>query len=134
MVCRAVFALLLFFALHPAWLRADQAQGDPRLEKLYATFMAPCCWRESLLVHHSPMADELREEIREWVARGRSDEEIKLALTSRYSTRILSLPEGSRGAWLAWTPLAAGLAGLVFVVIFIRRSVSGRILCAGSLS
>jgi len=42
---------------------ANAANGDPRLERLFSKFMAPCCWRENLLSHSSPFgtaAESLR--------------------------------------------------------------------------
>lgn len=101
---------------------ANAAKGDPRLERLFQTFIAPCCWRENLLVHQSPLADELRASIRADVEQGKSDEEIKAALVRRYSTRILSLPEGVRGVWLQWTPWAMAAAGLAALAGFLHRA------------
>jgi cytochrome c-type biogenesis protein CcmH/NrfF len=102
-------------------LRANPANGDPRLEKLFPQFIAPCCWRENLLAHHSPKADEMRSEIKRLVDKGRSDEEVKAAFIEQYSIRILALPEGARGRWLAWTPVLAAFAGLGVVLVTIRR-------------
>lgn len=105
-----------------ACLFANPAGGDARKERIYSAFIAPCCWRENLLAHHSPKADELRGELDSLLAAGRSDEEIKAEFIRRYSLRILALPEGTRGEWLWWTPWAALLAGLAMVAWFIRRS------------
>lgn len=102
---------------------ANPANGDPRKEKLYSMFIAPCCWRENLLAHHSPKADELRAGIDAMITSGLTDDEIKAGLVNRHTLRILALPEGARGQWLAWaTPVivALGASGLLF---FIRRSV-----------
>jgi cytochrome c-type biogenesis protein CcmH len=103
-------------------LAANPAQGDPRLEGLFQRFIAPCCWRENLLTHQSPIADELRARIRQLVAEGKSDREIQTVLTEQYTTRILALPEGAKGQWLHWTPVAAGFAGLSILGLIIQRS------------
>jgi cytochrome c-type biogenesis protein CcmH len=110
------------FLLSPALLMADPAGGDPRLEKLFAKFIAPCCWRENLMAHQSPEADKMRQRIRGMVAEGKTDEEIKQTFLSEYSLRILSEPEGGRGRWLSWTPQATAVAGGAFVTWYIRRS------------
>ena len=117
---RALHSLLLLF-LAALILNANPANGDPRLEKLYAQFISPCCWKENLLAHHSPTADELRAEIKQHIAAGKTDDEIKEAFVAKYSMRILSLPEGVRGQWLAWTPIAAIAAGLCVLLLAIRR-------------
>jgi cytochrome c-type biogenesis protein CcmH len=103
-------------------LLANAANGDPRLERLFSSFIAPCCWRENLLVHSSPKADELRAEIRQQIAAGKTDEEIKASFLGRYSTRILAMPEGAKGHWLNWTPWLLASAGLAAVVTLLRRS------------
>jgi cytochrome c-type biogenesis protein CcmH/NrfF len=102
-------------------LRANRANGDPRLEKLYGQFMAPCCWAETLLVHSSPLAEQMRGEIQHWIAEGKTDDQIKAAFIERYGIRILSMPEGARLQWLFWTPIAAMTAGLMATLFTIRR-------------
>ena len=90
---------------------AGTADGNPRLEKLFLAFMAPCCWRENLLAHQSPKADELRATIRRQVAEGLSDDQIQAAFVKEFSTRILTHPEGVAGGLLRWTPWAAAAVG-----------------------
>nr|WP_031498207.1 cytochrome c-type biogenesis protein CcmH [Bryobacter aggregatus] len=114
---------LALLCLAPS-LFANAANGDPRLERLFASFIAPCCWRENLLHHQSPKADELRTELRHAVAAGRSDEDMKRSLVDRYSLRILSMPEGARLQWLRWIPLVGIAAGLAAIALFLRRSLA----------
>jgi cytochrome c-type biogenesis protein CcmH len=101
---------------------ANAANGDPRLERLFSKFMAPCCWRENLLVHSSPLADELRAEIRKQVAEGKSDEQIKSHFLFRFTSRILAMPEGAKATWLSWTPWVLLVSGAGAVAAFISRS------------
>jgi cytochrome c-type biogenesis protein CcmH/NrfF len=86
-------------------------------------FIAPCCWRENLLVHSSPTADELRADIRKKVEAGLSDDQIKRSFLSRYSTRILAMPEGIKAQWLNWTPWLLSAGGLVALSGIVWRSV-----------
>jgi len=102
---------------------ANLANGDPRLEKLFLMFIAPCCWRENLLVHSSPTADELRADIRKKVEAGLTDDQIKASFLSRYSTRILAMPEGVKGQWLNWTPWLLSAGGLAALSGIVWRSV-----------
>lgn len=101
---------------------AGYGADNPRLEKLYATFISPCCWRENLTLHDSQIAQELRAQIVVMVQAGRSDDEIKSAFIQKYSKRILALPEGGERLWLFWTPLLAVATGLLMVSLFLRRS------------
>jgi cytochrome c-type biogenesis protein CcmH len=115
-----VFAFLVSVCVAPL-AKAGYGAGDARLEKLYSTFMAPCCWRENLTWHDSGAAEDLRDSIRTMVHEGRSDDEIKTALVERYTKRILALPEGPQRAWLFWTPWLFAVAGLSIVMAFLRR-------------
>ncbi len=121
MYTRSVWIALLLVC---SWgsLRANSANGDARLEALYKQFIAPCCWRENLLVHHSPKADELRAEIKRLVGEGKTDAEIKNSFVKEYSARVLSMPEGASGQLLSWTPVLAALAGLGVVLLVIKTS------------
>lgn len=122
---RALISLLLM--LTPGCvLFANPAEGDPRKEKLFSMFMAPCCWRGNLLAHDSPKSEELRAEIKALIAAGRTDEEIKRTFVDRYTTKILAIPEGAHGLWLWWTPIAALAAGLLAVGLYLRRSMKKR--------
>lgn len=105
-------------------LRADLANGDPRLQRLFRSFMAPCCWRENLSVHHSPKADELRAQIRASVAQGLSDEQIKQQMLAEFTIRILANPEGSSGAWLKYSPWVVTTLGLAALTWIIRSSLA----------
>ena len=102
--------------------QAQYHSSDPRLEKLYQTFISPCCWRENLTVHNSPVAQELRGRIRNMIQRGESDEQIKSALVEQYTKQILALPEGPEGFFLftmPWLGMAVGACGLL---VFLKRS------------
>jgi cytochrome c-type biogenesis protein CcmH len=110
--------LLLGTALPAA---ANMANDDPRLEKLYSTYIAPCCWRENLMVHHSPKADELRASIAAAVKAGKTDDEIRASLIGEYTVRILALPEGAKGQWLWWTPVAATAGGFAALALALRK-------------
>jgi cytochrome c-type biogenesis protein CcmH/NrfF len=116
----------LFFLPAASLLKADMAGGDPRLSKLFGMFIAPCCWRENLLVHHSPKADELRAEIQGCLKKGWSDQQIQAKLVDAYTRRILSMPEGTQGQLLSWAPWAATLTGGALVCWLIRGSIQAK--------
>ena len=117
---RGVFFIPLA-ALAASPLRGDPSNGDPRLYHLFSSFVAPCCWRENLLTHQSPKADELRADIRRRIALGHTDSQIKQALLTQYSRRILATPDGSAGRWLTWTPVAACAAGVAALGLILHR-------------
>lgn len=89
-------------------------------------FMAPCCWRENLLSHQSPKADELRATIQNQVRQGLTDEQIRAAMVGEFTSRILTHPEGTAGNMLRWTPWAAAAAGTLALGAFVRFSLKNR--------
>ena len=88
--------LALFLFLSAQLLAVDEAQ----LRRLQGRFLAPCCWQESLAVHQSEIAVELRAEIARLAAAGRTENEIVDTLVARYGERILVEPRGTRLRWL----------------------------------
>lgn len=95
---------------------------NSRLEKLYSTFIAPCCWSKNLMEHNSQVAAEMRGQIDLMVQSGRSDDEIKSVFVGKYGERVLALPEGTPRVWLFWTPVAVAAAGLMAVCFFLNRA------------
>ncbi len=122
----AVNALLLvLFATTPA--RAGYGEGNARLERLYASFISPCCWRENLTVHQSPDANRLRTRIEGMVQDGETDDQIKQMLVGEYGKRILALPEGGMRLWLFCTPVALLGVGGIALVWLLRRMKGTRV-------
>jgi len=116
------FGLLAILTLLAVPLFATYGEGNARLEKLYSTFMSPCCWGQNLTLHDSSIAQQLRARILGMVNEGRSDEEIKAVLVAQYGRRILALPDGPERSWLFATPWLASVAGLFGLIVFVWRT------------
>lgn len=116
---RAFLAAVALGALLPA--SAAAAPAKQRIRLLEESLLAPCCWRESVAVHQSPVASEMRREIARLVQEGRSDREILDYYIQRYGKRVLREPEGSLRDWLYVIPVAASVFGLGFTIQVIRR-------------
>jgi len=112
-------AMLLLVAAAPAL--AGYGAGDPRLSKLYSSFMAPCCYGGDLTLHNSQAASDLRAQISAWVDEGKTDTEIRNILVAEYGKKILAVPEGSAHTWLFSAPGFFAVLGLVVVAMFLRR-------------
>jgi cytochrome c-type biogenesis protein CcmH len=98
-------------------------QDRGRIRALQEKLIAPCCWSESVAMHRSELAAEMRAEIARMVQEGRSDREILDFYKAKYGARILMEPEGQLRLWAYTIPVAASIAGLVLVVWIIRRMV-----------
>lgn len=92
-----------------------------KYEHLVPQIIAPCCWNETLDLHHSPAADELRNEIASALIAGKDAESIKNQLVAQHGSRILAMPGGLQGRLLVIAPWVALALGLTFVAFAIRR-------------
>ena len=115
------------------WLAAvaTPAAADQTTEATAATahqletrLIAPCCWRETLDIHQSPIADELRREIRQRLTAGESAEQVEAALVSRYGTKLRANLPQSLGYLLFAFFLIGGLTLLAGLGVRLSRKSS----------
>jgi cytochrome c-type biogenesis protein CcmH len=106
-------------ALPPPHLTAEQEAVAQHLDH---TFIAPCCFANTLAEHHSPVADELRQELRTVLAGGATEKQVVDAFVAKYGERILAAPKPQGFNLLAYVlPIVALAAGLVIVIVTVRR-------------
>jgi cytochrome c-type biogenesis protein CcmH/NrfF len=112
-----LYALLLAVS-GTAHAGSDQ---QTRIERLENALLAPCCYAEPVSRHRSDVALNMRKEIADWVAQGRSDREILNHYKQVYGARVLIEPEGALRWWAYLIPsLAAGI-GLLLTAALLRR-------------
>ncbi len=92
-----------------------RGEPDDLAKKLQGKFIAPCCWNESVAVHRSESAAEMRAEIASMVTSGKSEEEIVAFYVAKHGERILLEPRGLKLKWLTAIPFVAFGAGGVSV-------------------
>jgi cytochrome c-type biogenesis protein CcmH len=120
-----VAAALLALAM--PWAHAiDTAPAfdDPVLQARYEDIIHELrcltCRNYSIAESNVPLAADLRRQVRELIAAGKSDEEILTFMTDRYSDYVLYKPPLSPRTWLLWLAPALLVVGGVtaaFVVI-----------------
>jgi cytochrome c-type biogenesis protein CcmH/NrfF len=109
--------LLLLVTVPPI---GDALQRE-RIEQLEKALLAPCCYSEPVSRHRSEVALQMRAEIADWVAQGKSDREILDHYKQLYGARVLLEPEGSAW-WLVYLmPGIAAALGLWFTVALLRK-------------
>ena len=83
--------------------------------------LAPCCYRQSIALHGSDIAEQMREEVTDMVAEGESEEEIVRHYRSLYGDSILIVPDGVTGRILFDFPIVASVLALLVVTAIARR-------------
>jgi cytochrome c-type biogenesis protein CcmH len=97
---------------------------DQRLKTLETELRCLVCQNQTLADSNAGLAEDLRKEVRTLAEQGKSNDEIKQFLTTRYGDFVLYNPPVKRITWLLWFGpfmlLAAG-AGIFFFIVS-RRS------------
>ena len=122
---------LLLFCLLPSVATAqvkieDKPSDDPvveqRLAKLSQELRCLQCQNQTLAESPSSIAADLRREIREQIAAGKSDKEIVAFLTQRYGDFILYRPRVTPTTYLLWFgPFLLLIAGLVVLFRYVKQ-------------
>ncbi len=123
------YLLVLLICLLPAFSYAGQAKDlaeDPVLEKrmvaLAQNLRCLVCQNESLASSRSDLAKDLRQEVREKMKSGMSDQQIVDFLVSKYGDFVLFDPPVKKDTLLLWYgPFALLLIGLIGLVIQLRK-------------
>ena len=120
----ALAALGCLAAADPAERLPDPGQ-EVRARALFQEIRCVVCQNESIDASEAELARDLRGVVREQVAAGRSDAEIKQFLVQRYGEFVLFRPRfgwGTAALWLA--PFVVVLAGVTMMLRRGRRQVS----------
>jgi len=120
-----MFSMILALTLiNPASLSTAQTAEMQKIEK---RLLAPCCYTQSIAEHGSDIAVQMRGEVAEMVADGKSESEVVEHYRSIYGDRILIVPDGMTGKILFSLPVGiSALACLVLFLCFRKMLRSGR--------
>ena len=117
-VRRAAFAAVAVLLLGAAAGDPADRLADPALEAharaLFRDVRCLVCQSQSIDESDAPLAHDLRQMVRSQVAAGRSDDQIRAFLVSRYGQFVLLTPKASLGNAILWVgPLLVVAAGAV---------------------
>jgi len=110
-----------------AWAGEGRTLSVSQMEeynRLTHILIAPCCWREPIAIHRSDVALQMLEGVRQFVAEGHSEEEIKAIYVARYGVRILADPPGAQGRWLYLIPVVLFCCAVFLAASRLRSLVS----------
>ena len=115
-----IFLIPSLAAAEEARPLADNPQIEARLKTLAVELRCLVCQNQTLADSHAPLAEDLRREVREMIAKGMSDREIIDFLVQRYGDFVLYRPPWKASTTLLWLGpfllLIAGATGLVFAL------------------
>jgi cytochrome c-type biogenesis protein CcmH len=109
------------WAKEAAPLAADEAV-EKRLINIAEELRCLVCQNESLAGSHADLAEDLRREVRSLIKQGKSDQEVKDFLVSRYGDFVLYRPPVKPTTWLLWVgPFLFLIIGIAVLVTYLRR-------------
>lgn len=121
---RLLLALLLLLSTPAMAAPAADGFSNPALEararNLQRELRCLVCQGQSIDESGAPLAADLRHLVRQQIAQGRSDSEIKDYLKARYGDFILMQPPLEASTWLLWVApflVLAGAGGVAWLAI-----------------
>lgn len=119
---RLVLALALLTA--PAF--ADPAADEARARALDAEIRCVACENEPISQSTADIATDMRKLVRERIAAGDSDAEIRSYFAARYGDFVLLRPRAGGATWALWlAPVAMLVLALMAAAALLRRRASG---------
>ncbi|MBB6092163.1 cytochrome c-type biogenesis protein CcmH [Povalibacter uvarum] len=126
-ICAAVLACMLLasfaHAIDTAPAFADPAQ-QARYERIARELRCLQCRSETIADSNASLAEDLRRQLRELIAAGKTDAEIMTYMTDRYGDYVLYRPPVKSNTWLLWAAPALLVlgGGVIAVVVILRKS------------
>jgi cytochrome c-type biogenesis protein CcmH len=111
-----------------AWaIRPDEMLSNPKLEAraraIDKELRCLVCQSESIDDSNADLAHDLRVLVRQRVAAGDSDEQVKQYIVARYGNYVLLKPPFDAETYLLWLgPLVLLLSGAVAAILYYRRA------------
>ena len=117
----------LLLAISPAAAKdAEPIASDPALEArmmaLATELRCLVCQNQTIADSHADLAVDLRNQIRDMIAKGQSDDQIRQYMTDRYGDFVLYKPPFKPATALLWVgPPALLVAALAALFLMLRR-------------
>ena len=101
---------------------AEDPVVEQRMIRITEELRCLVCQNESLAGSHADLAEDLRREVRGLIREGKSDDEVKEFLVSRYGDFVLYRPPMKATTALLWLgPFVLAIVGLIALILYLRR-------------
>lgn len=101
---------------------ADDPAVEQRLVNIAGELRCLVCQNESLAGSQADLAKDLRREVRGLIKEGKTDEEVKDFLVSRYGDFVLYRPQVKPVTYLLWAgPFILLIVGIIVLIRYLRR-------------
>jgi cytochrome c-type biogenesis protein CcmH len=121
-------SIIILFGLQAFAIDHAPAFEDPGLQARYEHLARELrclqCRSESIADSNAQLATDLRRQLRELIAAGKSDQQILQYMTDRYGDYVLYKPPVAPRTWLLWAAPALLVigGGIVAVIVISRKS------------
>jgi cytochrome c-type biogenesis protein CcmH len=120
-IVAALLCMQLAFAIDNAPAFTDRAQQE-RYERVIRELRCLVCRSETIADSNASLASDLRRQVREMMAAGKSDQEIFQHMVDRYGDYVLYKPPLAARTWLLWgAPILLLVGGGVIAAFVIAR-------------
>ncbi|MBU2602763.1 MAG: cytochrome c-type biogenesis protein CcmH [Actinobacteria bacterium] len=97
-------------------------QQESLASDLDGKLISPCCWTQTIAVHDSEAAEQLKAQVRLLVAQGMGEDEVLDTIVAQYGEEILAAPRASGFNLLAYAlPTLLIALGVVVIVLLALR-------------
>ncbi len=122
----SALSVLAALTLYPTTAQSDQPSVsdetlDGRLQALYRQIRCPVCPAQPISESEAPLSRILREELREQIVAGKSEEEALSWLVERYGEGVLLRPRFDKAAPLWLAPVLCALIALAVLRAYTKR-------------
>lgn len=127
MMMNWILLIIVVLMSGPVWAGeakplADDPASEARLKHLAVELRCLVCQNQTLADSNAPLAEDLRREVREMIAKNMSDQEIIEFLTARYGDFVLYRPPVKSTTALLWVgPFILLAIGATALIITLRR-------------
>jgi len=120
-IVAALLSMQLAFAIDNAPAFTDPAQ-QARYERVIRDLRCLVCRSETIADSNATLASDLRRQVREMMAAGKSDDEIFQHMVDRYGDYVLYKPPMAPRTWLLWgAPILLLIGGGAIAAFVIAR-------------